>query len=522
MRSQMRTEERSNVKNRIGWFLMVVLLTSIQIGWLVYLFSNLTAYSTRISLITRIVAMVVCLCIFGEHRNAAIKMPWIMLILVLPVFGLTMYALAGRVNVTRRMRLRHEVINQKLNPMLVQDAAVADRLRKEDRALANISHYIRHYGPHPVYDNTDVVFYGDAAEALAAQKEALRHARDFIFMEYYAIEDDQAFAEIHAILKAKAAEGVEVRLFYDDFGSISFINRDFIKRMEADGIQCRDFNPVQPFLNVFINNRDHRKFTVIDGRVAFTGGYNLANEYFNITHPFGHWKDTGLRLTGTAVRSFTIFFFEMWNAIRDTDLKRDTDYARYLPGLSYTAAERGYVQPYADSPLDDERVGEDVYLNLIKNAKHYFYITTPYLIITDEMVHELGLAAKRGVDVRIITPGIPDKKVVFQMTRSYYATLVRYGVRIFEYTPGFIHAKQCVCDDEAATVGTINLDYRSLYLHFECGVLLMKVAAIADIKSDFDRLFPVCEEVSAKYQKTRLSLIRQLFQAVLRLFAPLV
>lgn len=523
-RQIMRTEEKTNVKNRIGWLVMVVALCAFQIYWIITVFSKLNDYSSYIETGTRIVAFIVVLCIFSEKRNAAIKMPWIIFILILPVAGLVMYALAGRINVTKKMRVRYEKIDQKLRPMLMQDAAVADRLREENRGMANFAHYIRHYGHFPVYDNTDVTFYNNTTDALEAQKEALRQAKHYIFMEYYAIEDDVAFHEVLDILTQKAKEGVEVRLFYDDIGSVQFINRDFIKRMEARGIACRDFNPVVPFLNVFMNNRDHRKFTVIDGRVAFTGGYNLANEYFNLTHPFGHWKDTGVRLIGTAARSFTIMFFEMWNAVKDTDLSTDTDYAKYLPGFAYQSKEAGYVQPYADSPLDDERVGENVYMNLIKNAKDYFYISTPYLIITDELAREFRQAAKRGVDVRIITPGVPDKKVVYQMTRSYYSELVRGGVRIYEYTPGFIHAKQCVSDDHVATVGTINLDYRSLYLHFECGTLIMgkDMSAVHAIKDDFDALFPICKEVTDRYRDEHISLLRQLWQAVLRLIAPLV
>ena len=287
--------------------------------------------------------------------------------------------------------------------------------------------------------------------------------------------------------------------------------------MKAHGIDCRIFNPVMPVLNIFMNNRDHRKITVIDGRVGFTGGYNLANEYFNITHPYGVWKDSGVRLEGEAVRSLTLIFMEMWNAIRDTD----TEYEKYLPDGVFEAKGGGYVQPYADSPLDRERVGENVYMNIIKGATEYVYFITPYLIISDEMKRELGLAAKRGIDVRIVTPGIPDKKLVYRLTRSYYAGLIRDGVRIYEYTPGFCHAKQCICDGKIATVGTINLDYRSLYFHFENGVYLYDVPAIKDIREDFEEVFAVSTEVGNNYHTAR-SPLKRLGQYFLRLFAPLL
>jgi cardiolipin synthetase len=274
---------------------------------------------------------------------------------------------------------------------------------------------------------------------------------------------------------------------------------------------------MHPFLNIFMNNRDHRKITVIDGKVGFTGGYNLAEEYFNRTHPYGYWKDTGIMLTGDAVRNLTVMFLEMWNAVRKTDM----DYDKYLPKVEYTAKEQGFVQPYADSPLDHETTGENVYMNLIKNAKHEIFFTTPYLIITDEMSRELRMAARRGVDVRIVTPGIPDKKMVYQMTRSYYSELARNGVRIYEYTPGFIHAKQCVCDGESATVGTINMDYRSLYLHFENGVLMYHYDAVAEIRKDFEDIFAASTEVTEKYNG-RKSVPARMGRGVLRLFSPLV
>ena len=345
----------------------------------------------------------------------------------------------------------------------------------------------------------------------------MKAAKKFIFMEYFAIEDAEAFAAIKEVLAAKVKEGVEVRIFYDDVGSVGFINPKFARQLEELGIQCRIFNPLIPLLNMFMNNRDHRKITVIDGEIAYTGGYNLANEYFNMTHPYGYWKDTGVRLEGEAVKSYTVMLLEMWNAMEHTDLS----YERFFPQKDLAWKNDGYVQPYADNPLDGERVGENVYMNIIKNAKRYVYFVTPYLIITDEMKRELGLAAKRGVDVRILTPGIPDKKLIYRITRSYYASLVRDGVRIFEYTPGFCHAKECICDDEVATVGTINMDYRSLYLHFEDGVYLYQCSAVADMLKDYQDMISVSEEVTEMYRqssKLRLSI----GQCLLRIIAPLL
>jgi cardiolipin synthase len=440
-----------------------------------------------------------------------------MLIMAFPVMGLCLYLLFGHSYVSKRTRRKFEKIDAVLDENLKQDNEIFERLKEENPAVANQFFYIYQYGRYPVCQNTEVVFYSEAEEGLEAQKEAMRKAESFIFMEYHAIEDAEAFEGIKEILVQKAKEGVEVRILYDDVGSIGFINPRFIKRMEEEGIQCRVFNPIAPFLNIFMNNRDHRKITVVDGKVGFTGGYNLANEYFNITHPHGQWKDTGVRLCGDAVNSLTCMFLEMWNVFQSAD----KNFERYLLAVPYHLEGNGYVAPYADSPLDGEPVGENVYMNIIKNAKHYVYFTTPYLIISDEMQRELSLAAKRGVDVRIITPGIPDKKIVFQVTRSYYAGLVKSGIRIFEYAPGFIHAKQCVSDDETATVGTINLDFRSLYFHFENGVFLYQCSAVGSIKKDFDNLFSVCREVTEKYRTGRSAALR-LGQCILRLFAPLL
>ena len=347
--------------------------------------------------------------------------------------------------------------------------------------------------------------------------EELEKAERYIFLEYFILQEGECWNAILDILERKAAAGVEVRVFYDDMGSIGFVDTAFAKKLQQRGIQCRVFNPIVPVLNVFMNNRDHRKITVIDGQVGYTGGYNLADEYFNLTHPYGRWKDSGVRLEGDAVRNLTLIFLEMWG----TTQKEMPAIEPYLPAIRYTAREAATVLPYADNPLDDKRVGEDVYLNFINSAQRYVYITTPYLILSDEMQRALVLAAQRGVDVRIITPGIPDKKLIFSVTRSYYARLAAGGVQIYEYTPGFIHAKQFVADDKAAAVGTINLDYRSLYLHFENGCWFCGCQAVQDVRADFEALFPQCENVTPQYSGQRSLALRGV-QCVFRLFSPLM
>lgn len=513
----MRTEEKTHVKNSISRLVFVALSVLIQLTWLLLLFVRLNKYSEVLNLISMVLTVVVVLRIYGTQGNSAFKIPWIILILALPVLGLCLYLMFGHKEATGRMRRRFKRIDPKLLAGIQQEPEVMKALEERDFGVANQCRYIQRYSQYPVYRNTDVVFYDQAKDGFEAQLEELRKAESFIFMEYHAIQEKESFGRLKEVLADRAAHGVEVRVLYDDVGSVGFIDPGFIKRMEAVGVQCRIFNPVMPVLNLFMNNRDHRKITVIDGKVGFTGGYNLADEYFNITHPYGHWKDTGIKLVGDAVESLTVMFLEMWNAMKETD----AEYGKYIIKSDYQAKGDGFVQPYADSPLDDEYVGENVYLNLIKHAKHFLYVATPYLIISDEMTRELCLAAQRGVDVRVITPGIPDKKMVYRLTRSYYNGLVQRGVRVYEYTPGFIHEKQVLCDGEAATVGTINFDYRSLYHHFENGAFLYGCDCIRDIQKDFEETLKVSEDVTEKYRTGRRAYLR-IGQCFLRLLAPLL
>ena len=344
-------------------------------------------------------------------------------------------------------------------------------------------------------------------------------------MEYHAIEDEYAWSRIQTVLEERVKAGVEVRVFYDDMGSIGFVNLSFARKLEAKGIACRVFNPLLPGLNMFLNNRDHRKITVIDGKVAYTGGMNLADEYINARVRFGYWKDAAIRLTGECVWSFTSMFLELWDYI----LKIESDYTFYRATSmekhrlqeKIHADEKGFVQPYTDSPLDHEDVGENVYLNIISRAKKYLYIFTPYLIIGSEMRTALVNAAKSGVDVRLVVPGIPDKKLVYFLTQSNFPYLIKNGVKIYTYTPGFIHAKCFVSDDVQATVGTVNMDYRSLCLHFECGVWMYRTRAVLQVKEDALKTFAESHEVTLEEFQRKSFLVRT-FMGALKLFAPLL
>ncbi|MCD8126209.1 MAG: phospholipase D-like domain-containing protein [Clostridiales bacterium] len=512
----MRTEEKATVRNGVAKMLASLLALVIQVGWVVLLFVRLNEYSTSISLLTSLLAFLLAVRISGKRDNAAFKLSWIILIMAFPLLGLCLYLLFGRSGTTRRMRRRFEAIDGKLRPFQQQRPEPMQALEASDPQFAGQCRYIYQYGHYPLYCNTDVVFYAEAVDGLEAQLKDLAAAEQFIFLEYHAIQEGVAFARLKAVLADRVAHGVEVRMFYDEVGSVGFIDRGFIRRMEEVGVQCRVFNPVVPVLKPFMNNRDHRKITVIDGKIGYTGGYNLADEYFGITTPFGRWKDTGLRLTGDAVQSLTLMFLEMWNAMEDTD----ASYTRYLPDVIYQASQPGFVQPYADSPLDDEYMGENIYLNLIHSATRYLYIATPYLIISDEMTRALCLAAQGGGRAH------PDPRHSGQEAGVPHDLLLLRGTGApgrahLRVHPGFPHEKQVLCDGIAATVGTINFDFRSLYHHFENGVLLYRCPAIQDIEADFRKTFLVSQEVTEQY-RTGLNAMVWVTQCLFRLFGPLM
>ena len=506
--------KRKHSSNSILRMIFVGLSLLFQIGWMLLLILKLNEYSVWISLLTSILSATVVLRLYSRDTTAAMKMPWIMLIMAFPVMGLSLYLLIVVFGDPGKRGKRLRTIREKLDAFLPQQKEIPE---DTEIGLANQHRYLLRHTGSPLYRNTDVRYFAEANKAFEAMKEDLEKAERFIFMEYFIVSDGSAFREIQEILERKAEQGVDVRLMYDDVGSIGYVNFRFARELNQAGIRCQVFNPALPVLNLFMNHRDHRKITVIDGKVGYTGGYNLSDEYFDRTRPYGKWKDTGLRLEGEAVQSLTASFLEMWISSQ----REEEDVSSFLSVRHSLPEASGNVQPYRDDPLSSERAAENVYLNMVGSARDYLWFITPYMIITDEMARSLSLAAKRGVDVRIITPGIPDKKVVYAVTRSYYAGLTAQGVRIFEYIPGFCHAKQCLCDGKIASVGTSNLDYRSLYLHYENNVLFSECPAVKQVEADFLDLFEQCEEVTEKYRKGRKGILK-LWQCILRLFAPMM
>ncbi len=500
--------------NRI--FITAVLIL-IQAGWFVVFFIRLAEYAHWIRTFFALISLLVAVRIIGRDENSDYKISWIALITILPLFGGLLYLCFGNKKSSKKMRKKLDKARKEYFPQYAQDEKIMSEFKTDNLRMGEISGYLYKYSGFPVYVNTKTKYYPIGEEMFEDMIAELEKAEHYIFLEYFIIDEGYMWGSILEILKRKVKQGVDVRLMYDDFGSIFLLPKDFVKQMEALGIKCMAFNPLVPFISAVMNNRDHRKILVIDGHTAFTGGINLADEYINRTHPHGHWKDTGIMLKGEGVWSFTLMFLEMWNSFRQEDIC----FEDYKPHRWHEGPfeSDGFVQPFSDTPMDDENVGENVYIQMLNNAENYAYIFTPYLILDGELKAALCLAAKRGVDVRIVTPKIADKKIVHRLTRSYYRPLLKAGVRIYEYTPGFIHAKSCVCDDIAGAVGTINMDFRSLYLHFECAAFFYKSSAVMPLKQDALETIAKSEEVSAE-QRSK-GFFPTLLDSLLRLVAPL-
>lgn len=456
------------------------------------------------------------LAIVGSRMEPGYKIAWLLLVLPFPVFGGIFYLLVGGGYVPKRTQKRMQGILEK-SAQALRDDFKADDLIPLGGDAAGQANYLERRAACPAYTNTETEYFPLGDDAFPRMLEELERAEKYIFLEYFIIQPGVFWDSILAVLERKAAQGVEVRVLYDDFGCMFTLPRYYNETLIQKGIQCRVFNRLMPVMSLRLNNRDHRKLLIIDGKTGFTGGINLADEYINVQERFGHWKDSAILLEGDAVWSMTVMFLTMWDNIANWD----ENFEHFRPPAAPVRPWTGYVQPYTDTPLDRETVGQAVYLNMISKAKNYIYITTPYLVIDVATNTALCNAAKSGVDVRIITPHIPDKRYVFEVTRAHYPPLLEAGVKIYEYTPGFIHAKNFVVDDRFATVGTVNLDYRSLFLHFEDGVWLCETPCIQDIRKDFLTTLKVSQPCSLRQFK-HLNILLQLYRSILRVFAPLM
>ena len=509
---------------------------AIQLAWLFVAVFYLSSYYLPVALFFNLMSLLATLYIIDRPGNPQVKMAWLVPILVFPLFGGIIFFISGGKRPKKKLRLALDRSGERLMPYrksetdaetLLPDVASA---AETDRKLSGQCRYLCEQG-FPVYRNTDADYYGDCTEGWERLLQDLREAERFIFMEYFIIKPGAMWDPVLEILTQKAASGVDVRLLYDDVGSISCVPRDYAKRLRERGIKCVKFNPYKPVYAVVMNHRDHRKITVIDGHIGYTGGANFADEYIGREVRFGEWRDTFLRLEGEGVRGLTLLFLEMWNAVASMSEYRkqcawrpDTpeEIAAFMPDPTRIAHLQvdGLLQPYGDSPVDEELLAENVYLNMINQATDYLYVLTPYLVIDYEMSRALCLAARRGVDVCLILPGIPDKKLVYSLGKSYFPELMESGVRLYRFTPGFMHAKVMLADDKQAVVGTVNLDYRSLTLHFENACLLMDHPVIPSVKEDVVRTLARCEPVTLRERRHRG--LYSLYLGLLRLFAPLL
>ena len=496
--------------------LIIAVLMAAQVMLYVALFAWLQQYLPHYAVVQAVFTVVMVLYLFNSGMDSSAKLTWMALIGVLPLLGAVLLAYTQTNLGHRATKKRTEELIAQSRESITQEKSVLERLKGDPCATDDLCRYLCRSGSFPVSDGTEVTFFPLGEDKFAAMLEELEKAEKFIFMEYFIIEEGVMWGRILDVLARKAKQGVDVRVMYDGMCEITTLPHDYPQRLGKLGIRAKMFSPITPFVSTHYNYRDHRKILVIDGKVAFNGGVNLADEYINERERFGHWKDTAVMLRGDAVRSFTLMFLQMWNLTEQTP-----DFSPTLLVSPKVENAQGFVMPYGDCPLDEDKVGEAVYMDILYRATDYVHIMTPYLILDGELETALKYAAQRGVDVKLILPGIPDKKPAYALAKSHYAALLSAGVKIYEYTPGFVHAKVFVSDDNRAVVGTINLDYRSLYHHFECATYLYRTPCIADIERDFAATLKKCRVVtkeSIRHEK----LYYKLMGGVMKVIAPLM
>lgn len=502
--------------SRIGIVTILILIEIfIMISMVMWLNDYYPEYAGLMTLFT--VAMVIYL--INAKMNPTAKITWLILIMLFPLLGAA-FLWYTKSNIGHRtLKRRMENVIKETDSFIPQDEAVVEKLREVSPETVSLAGYINRSGCYPTYDNTTVKYFSSGEAKFEEMLRQLKEAKHFIFLEYFILDEGVMWGQVLNILSQKVDEGVEVRVMYDGTCEYTTLPTDYTKRLAKLGIKGRVFAPAKPFVSTHYNYRDHRKVLVIDGHTAFTGGINLADEYINEKSRFGHWKDTAIMMKGEAVKSFTLMFLQMWGL--DTRTEDMDEYEKYLSYDTKAIETDGFVIPYGDCPLDDDKLGERVYMDILNRAHRYVHIMTPYLILDEEMETAIKFAAERGVEVSIILPGIPDKKNPYALAKTHYKSLLESGVNIYEYTPGFVHAKVFVCDDNKAVVGSINLDYRSLYHHFECAAYLSGVECIKEIEEDFRETVQKCEKVTFESIKKE-KFFMKVQGVLLKVIAPLL
>ena len=499
-------------------FFVFGILLVLQVGLLVMVYLQFREKLPVLLNLQWVFSFVMIVFLFNTSMDSSAKLTWMLIISILSFAGAAML-LWTQLNVGHRMET--EIVKKQIEntrTLLSQPENVVKEIEHDGSGTDDLSKYLSHTGCFPVYDKTEVTYFPLGEKKFEAMLREMEKAEKYIFMEYFIIEEGYMWGRILDVLTRKVKEGVEVRVIYDGMCEMSTLPASYSKLLEAQGIHAKAFSPIVPIVSSHYNYRDHRKILVIDGKVAFNGGVNLADEYINRKERFGHWKDTAVMMKGPAARSFALMFLQMWNMRPDAA----ADYEEWLslPSCEVDDA-KGYVMPYSDCPLDKYKAGEAVYMDILNRATDYVHIMSPYLILDGELETALCFAAQRGVDVKLILPGIPDKKVAYSLAKTHYTVLHEAGVKIYEYTPGFVHAKVFVSDDIKAVVGTINLDYRSLYHHFECATYLYRTDCIADIEKDYQETLAKCRQVSTESIKKE-KIYYKLIGGLAKMISPLM
>lgn len=499
--------------------LVIILMVLLQI---LVLFASFTWLGTYMHFIWEGMSLLgafLIIFIINRDEPAEFKLTWIIPICLFPVLGALIYIFVisnvGGFGLKKRM---YDCMKDS-EGLLYTSKETKEVLKQYPADFQGFARYMEQRAGYPVYHNSSAVYYPIGEDKFKDLLRELKKAEKFIFLEYFIVERGVMWNAVLDILKEKVKEGVEVRVMYDGMCSILLLPYRYPKELQKYGIKAKMFAPIMPFLSTNQNNRDHRKIVVIDGKVAFTGGINLADEYINQKEVYGHWKDVAVKITGDAVRSFTVMFLQMWNVSENGK----ENYAGYLQDVEYEQPlyHDGFVIPYGETPTRKEAVAKRVYESMMNSATKYVHIMTPYFIVEREFLDSMRYAAERGVEVAMILPHIPDKKIVYYIARTFYPELLRAGIKVYEYTPGFVHAKAITADDSSAVVGTVNLDYRSFYHHFECGAFFYDNKVVGKAEEDFQNTLLNCQEVTMDYYK-KIPLIQKLTGRIFRLFAPLM
>ena len=493
-------------------FLVILQIVMIILG--IYRAALYYSFTWLINLLSLVIAIYV----INKDEDSSYKIGWCFVILALPFVGSVLFLLCFGRKMPKRLANGTIEADTRMRGLLEQNPEVRDRLAAEHPHIYKIFAQGLRLSGFPVYQNTAVTYFNSGEEFFPVFLEELKKAKKFIFLEYYIIGTGYLWDRTLEVLKQKVSEGVEVKIIYDDFGCTLSLPRNYDRYLNSLGIEAYRFNRMRAALLITMNNRDHRKIAVIDNAVGFTGGLNLSDEYINKASPFGYWRDSAVMVKGEAVRTMTLMFLGMYTYLKKEE--SEIDYSRYLPYKSCEGKPDTWYQPFSDTPTDDADTGLGIHMNLVNYAKKYIYIDTPYLVLNNDMMSALCRSAQSGVDVRILVPNIPDKKTVYQITQSNFGRLIRSGVKIYRYMPGFNHRKNIVCDDEVCLVGSVNTDYRSYFMQFEAGILMRDTELAAHLRECFEKGLEESEEVTEE-QCRRTNLFVRMFRGVLNLLAPL-